>query len=89
MVDYFRTTPIKAKHSEDPIIVGIPKEVVTEALKTAINSIYGKFNYEFGDRFVLCVLFLQLLKNNFTFKFLTENIVSRTEYNIINMHNAL
>lgn len=51
LVDYFRTTRIKAKHSEDPLVDGIPKEVVAEALKIVINSIYGKFNYEYGDIF--------------------------------------
>ena len=44
LVDYFRTTRIQAKHSEDPLVDGIPKEVVAEALKIVINSIYGKFN---------------------------------------------
>ena len=51
LVDYFRTTRIKAKHSEDPLVDGIPKEIVAEALKIVINSIYGKFNYEYGDIF--------------------------------------
>ena len=49
LVDYFRTTRIKAKHSEDPLVDGIPKEIVAEALKIVINSIYGKFNYAYGD----------------------------------------
>lgn len=51
MDDFFRITRIKAKHSEDQIVDGIPKEVVAESLKIVINSIYGKFNYEFGDIF--------------------------------------
>ena len=49
LVDYFRTTRLAAKHSEDPLVDGIPKKVVAEALKIVINSIYGKFNYEYGD----------------------------------------
>ena len=49
LVDYFRTTRIAAKHSEEPLVDGIPKKVVAEALKIVINSIYGKFSYEFGD----------------------------------------
>lgn len=49
LVDYFRTTRIKAKHSEEDLVDGIPKEVVAEALKIVINSIYGKFSYEYGD----------------------------------------
>ena len=49
LVDYFRTTRIKAKHSEEDLVDGIPKEVVAEALKIVINSIYGKFGYEYGD----------------------------------------
>jgi DNA polymerase elongation subunit (family B) len=43
LVDYLRTTRIKAKHSEEDLVDGIPKEVVAEALKIVINSIYGKF----------------------------------------------
>ena len=49
LVDYFRVTRLTAKHSEDPLVDGIPKEIVAEALKIVINSIYGKFNYEYGD----------------------------------------
>ena len=49
LVDYFRTTRIQAKHSEEPLVDGIPKEIVAEALKIVINSIYGKFNYSYGD----------------------------------------
>lgn len=49
LIDYFRTTRIKAKHSEEDLVDGIPKEVVAEALKIVINSIYGKFSYEWGD----------------------------------------
>lgn len=44
LVDYFRVTRIQAKHSEEPLVDGIPKAVVAEALKIVINSIYGKFN---------------------------------------------
>lgn len=49
LVDYFKTTRIAAKHSEEPLVDGIPKKVVAEALKIVINSIYGKFSYEYGD----------------------------------------
>ena len=49
LVDYFRVTRLTAKRSEEPLVDGIPKEIVAEALKIVINSIYGKFNYEFGD----------------------------------------
>ena len=49
LVDYFRTTRIKAKHSVEDLVDGIPKKVVAEALKIVINSIYGKFGYEYGD----------------------------------------
>ena len=57
LVDYFRVTRIQAKHSEEPLVDGIPKAVVAEALKIVINSIYGKFNYEYGDLFDrLCTL---------------------------------
>lgn len=49
LVDYFRVTRINAKHSKENLVDGIPKEIVAEALKIVINSIYGKFGYEYGD----------------------------------------
>lgn len=49
LVDYFRVTRINAKHSKEDLVDGIPKKVVAEALKIVINSIYGKFGYEYGD----------------------------------------
>lgn len=48
MVDYFRTTRIKAKHCKDDspeaqIVKGVHNKLTAEALKIVINSIYGKF----------------------------------------------
>lgn len=49
VVDYCMTTRIAAKHSKEAIIDGIPKELLAEALKIVINSIYGKLGFEYGD----------------------------------------
>ena len=49
MVDYFRLTRIKCKHTEDKdglIVAGVHNELAAEALKIVINAIYGKFGFE-------------------------------------------
>lgn len=49
MVDYFRLTRIKCKHTEDKdglIITGVHNKLAAEALKIVINAIYGKFGFE-------------------------------------------
>lgn len=57
MVDYFRTTRIKAKHTKDEVeqvIKGVHNKISAEALKIVINAIYGKFGfaeYFLYDRF--------------------------------------
>lgn len=57
MVDYFRTTRIKCKHTSDDVemlIKGVPNKLSAEALKIVINAIYGKFGsetYFLYDRF--------------------------------------
>ena len=57
MVDYFRTTRLKCKHTADDIemlIKGVPNKLSAEALKIVINAIYGKFGsetYFLYDRF--------------------------------------
>lgn len=57
MVDYFRTTRLKCKHTADDVemlIKGIPNKLSAEALKIVINAIYGKFGsetYFLYDRF--------------------------------------
>ncbi len=57
MVDYFRTTRLKCKHTSDDVemlIKGIPNKLSAEALKIVINAIYGKFGsetYFLYDRF--------------------------------------
>lgn len=40
---------IEAKHSKQDIIDGIPKNILAEALKIVINSIYGKLGFAYGD----------------------------------------
>ena len=57
MVDYFRTTRLKCKHTSDEeemLITGVPNKLSAEALKIVINAIYGKFGsetYFLYDRF--------------------------------------
>lgn len=57
MVDYFRTTRLKCKHTADDVemlIKGVPNKLSAEALKIVINAIYGKFGsetYFLYDRF--------------------------------------
>ena len=56
-VSYCKDTRVRAKHSEEELIDGIPKDVLALVLKIVINSIYGKFGYEFGELFDrLCTL---------------------------------
>ena len=56
-VAYCKDTRVRAKHSEEELIDGIPKDVLALVLKIVINSIYGKFGYEFGELFDrLCTL---------------------------------
>lgn len=50
-VSYCKDTRVKAKHSEEELIDGIPKDVLALVLKIVINAIYGKFGYEFGELF--------------------------------------
>lgn len=50
MVDYFRLTRIKCKHTKDEdglIVAGVHNKLAAEALKIVINAIYGKFGTKF------------------------------------------
>ena len=49
LVLWIRDTRISAKHSAEDIIDGIPKDVLAQALKIVINSIYGKMGQEKSD----------------------------------------
>lgn len=49
LVQWLRDTRVQAKHSTEPIIDGIPKETLAQALKIVINSIYGKLGFMAGD----------------------------------------
>lgn len=57
MVDYFRLTRIKCKHTKDEVeqvVAGVHNKLAAEALKIVINAIYGKFGsdtYFLYDRF--------------------------------------
>lgn len=46
LVKYLRDTRVKAKHSKEDFINGIPPKLLAEAFKIVINSIYGKFGDE-------------------------------------------
>lgn len=49
MVDYFRLTRIKCKHTKDEVeqvVVGVHNKLAAEALKIVINAIYGKFGFD-------------------------------------------
>ena len=50
MVDYFRLTRIKCKHTKDEdglVVAGVHNKLAAEALKIVINAIYGKFGTKF------------------------------------------
>ena len=49
LVGWIKDTRVQAKHSKEPMIDGIPASLLAQALKIVINSIYGKFNYAYGD----------------------------------------
>ena len=49
LVLWLRDTRISAKHSTEEIIDGIPKDILAQALKIVINSIYGKMGQEKSD----------------------------------------
>lgn len=60
MVDYFKSTRLKCKHTPDNVemlIKGIPNKLSAEALKIVINAIYGKFG---SDTFWLYDRFAQM-----------------------------
>lgn len=49
MVDYFKTTRVKCKHTKDEdgyVITGVHNKIAAEALKIVINAIYGKLGSE-------------------------------------------
>ena len=48
LITWLKDTRVKAKHSKEPIN-GIPSEVLAQALKIVINSIYGKLGFSYGD----------------------------------------
>ena len=49
LVTWLKDTRVAAKHSKEDYIDGIPKDILAQALKIVINSIYGKLGAEFGD----------------------------------------
>ena len=49
LVKWLRDTRVNAKHSTEEYIDGIQKDLLAQALKIVINSIYGKLGFEKGD----------------------------------------
>ena len=49
LINWLKDTRVKAKHSEEDFIDGIPKDLLAQALKIVINSIYGKLGDENSD----------------------------------------
>ena len=49
LVQWLKDTRIAAKHSIEDLIDGIPKDILAQALKIVINSIYGKLGDENSD----------------------------------------
>ena len=49
LVGWVKVTRVQAKHSKEPMIDGIPADLLAHALKIVINAIYGKLNYQYGD----------------------------------------
>lgn len=49
LITWLKDTRIAAKHSKEDYIDGIPKDILAQALKIVINSIYGKLGFESGS----------------------------------------
>lgn len=49
LIHWLKETRVQAKHSKEDYIDGIPKDLLAQALKIVINSIYGKLGFEKGD----------------------------------------
>ena len=49
LVGWLRDTRVAAKHSTEDLVDGIPKDILAQALKIVINSIYGKMGDENSD----------------------------------------
>lgn len=49
LIHWLKETRIQAKHSKEPIIDGIPKDILAQVLKIVINSIFGKLGFINGD----------------------------------------
>ena len=49
LITWLKDTRIAAKHSTEDLVDGIPKDILAQALKIVINSIYGKLGDENSD----------------------------------------
>lgn len=49
LINWLKNTRVEAKHSKEDFIDGIPKDLLAQALKIVINSIYGKLGDENSD----------------------------------------
>ncbi len=49
LINWLKNTRVEAKHSKEDFIDGIPRDLLAQALKIVINSIYGKLGDENSD----------------------------------------
>ena len=49
LINWLKNTRVEAKHSKEEFIDGIPRDLLAQALKIVINSIYGKLGDENSD----------------------------------------
>lgn len=87
MVEYFKNTRVKCKHTDNSIeliIPGVPNELSAEALKIVINAIYGKFG---SDLFFLYDRFVQM-QVTINGQLMTMTLVEELELNGIHVISA-
>lgn len=51
MIRFMMDRRVYVKHSDEEYVDGIAREIYALVLKIVINSIYGKFGYEFGETY--------------------------------------
>lgn len=84
LIHWLKETRVTAKHSKEAYINGIPKDVLAQALKIVINSIYGKLGFTGGDTFDL----LAVLKVTINGQLLLLKLCESLELNGIEVMSA-
>lgn len=84
LITWLRETRVEAKHSKEPFIDGIPKDILAQVLKIVINSIYGKLGFEKGD---ICDR-LAVLKVTINGQLLLLKLCETLELNGIEVYSA-